>query len=59
MKNLQKQTQKRGQIHYTLLYITILFLSFNDVSKIEFVNILSVKETVFDATLNGLVIKGM
>ena len=42
----------------TLLLI-ILFFSFNDVSKIEFVNILSVKETLFDAALNGLVITGM
>ena len=35
------------------------FLSFNDVPKIKFVNILSIKETVLDATLVGLVIKGM
>ena len=34
-------------------------LSFNKVSKIKFVNILSVKETVFDVTLIGLVIKEM
>ena len=37
----------------------ISFLSFNKVSKIKFVNILSVKETVLDITLVGSVIKGM
>ena len=35
----------------------IPFLSFNEVSKAKFVNILSIKETAFDATLVGLVIK--
>ena len=37
----------------------IPFLSFNEVSKTKFVNILSIKETVLDVTLVGLVIKGM
>ena len=37
----------------------IPFLSFNEVSKIKFVNILSIKETVLDVTLVGFVIKGM
>ena len=37
----------------------ILFFSFNEVSKIKFVNILSIKETIFDVTLVGLVIKRM
>ena len=36
----------------------IPFLSFNEVSKIKFVNILSIKETVFDVTPVGLVVKG-
>ena len=35
------------------------FLSFNEVSKIKFVSILSIKETVWDVTLVGIVIKGM
>ena len=37
----------------------IPFLSFNEVSEIKFVNILSIKETVLDFTLAGFVIKGM
>ena len=37
----------------------IPFLIFNEVSKIKFVNILSIKETVLDVTLVGFVIKGM
>ena len=37
----------------------IPFLSFNEVSKIKFVNILSIKETILDVTLVGFVIKGM
>ena len=37
----------------------ISFSSFNEVSKTKFVNKLSIKETVFDVTLVGLVIKGM
>ena len=35
------------------------FLSFNEIPKKKFVNILSIKETVFDVTLVGLVIKEM
>ena len=38
--------------------VMIPFLSFNEVSKIKFVNILSIKETVFDVTPVGLVVKG-
>ena len=34
--------------------VMIPFLSFNEVSKIKFVNILSIKETIFDVTLVGL-----
>ena len=34
-------------------------LSFNEVSKTRYVNILSIKETVFDVTLVDLVFKGM
>ena len=34
------------------------FLIFNEVSKIKFVNILLIKETALDVTLNGFVIKG-
>ena len=37
----------------------IPIFSFNEVSKIKLVNILSIKETVFDVNLVGLVIKGM
>ena len=39
-------------------FLMIPFLSFNEVSKIKFVNILSIKETVFDVTPVGLVVKG-
>ena len=38
--------------------LMIPFLSFYEVSKIKFVNILSIKETVLDVTLVGFVIKG-
>ena len=37
----------------------IPFLSFNEVSKIKFVDELSIKETVFDVTLVGFVYPGM
>ena len=37
----------------------IPFLSFNEVPKAAFVNISSIKETVFDITLIDLVIKVM
>ena len=37
----------------------IPFLSFTEVSKVKFVNILSTKETIFDVTLVGLIIKIM
>ena len=40
-------------------FLMIPFLIFNEVSKIKFVNILSIKETVLDVTLVGFVIKGM
>ena len=36
--------------------LMIPFLSFNEVSKIKFVNILSIKETVLDVTLVGFVV---
>ena len=39
--------------------LMIPFLSFNEVSKIKFVNALSIKETVLDVTLVGFVIKWM
>ena len=39
--------------------LMIPFLSYNEVAKIKFVNILSIKGTAFDVTLVGLVIKGM
>ena len=39
--------------------LMIPFLSFNEESKIRFVNILSIKDTVLDVTLVGFVIKGM
>ena len=38
-------------------FLMILFLRFNEVSKIKFVNILPIKETVLDVTLVGFVIK--
>ena len=38
--------------------LMIPFLSFNEASKIKFVNILSIKETVSDVTLVEFVIKG-
>ena len=41
------------------LLLMIPFLSFNEVPKTKFVNILSTKETVLDVTLVGPVIKGM
>ena len=37
----------------------IPFLSFNEVSKTRFVNVLPIKETALDVTLVGLVIKGL
>ena len=37
------------------LLLMIPFLSFNEVSKIKFVNILSINETVLDVTLVGFV----
>ena len=39
--------------------LMIPFLSFNEVSKIKFVNILSIKETVLDVTVVSFVINGM
>ena len=39
--------------------VMIPFLSFNEVSKIKLVNILSIKETIFNVTLVGFVIKRM
>ena len=39
--------------------LMIPLLSFNEESKIRFVNILSIKDTVLDVTLVGFVIKGM
>ena len=39
--------------------LMIPFLSFNEASKIKFVNVLSIKGTVSDVTLVGFVIKGM
>ena len=55
MKNLEKQRQENGQ---TFL-LMIPFFSFNKASKIKFVNISSIKESVFDVTLIGLVNKEM
>ena len=40
-------------------FLMIPFLSFNEVSKIKFLNILSIKETGLDVTLVGFVIKRM
>ena len=55
-KNLEKQIQENGP---TQQFLIIPFLSFNEASKIKFVNILSIKEPVFDVTLVGLVSKRM
>ena len=55
MKSLEKQIHEYGQ---TIILI-IPFLSFGEVSKIKLVNILSIKETVCDVTLIGLITKGI
>ena len=55
MRNLEKHIGKWSDT--SLLMIS--FLSSNEVSKIQFANKLPIKETVFDVTLVGLVIRGM